>query len=236
MPTATRPPVVSDPIFFLDYDGTLAPIVPDPLRAHPHPEAPALLSALAARYPLWIVTGRFMGDLERFISEPYPVIGLHGMQEGTLGGEVRYLIDDAARAALDDMRARVPDIEGLFLEPKGPTFAVHYRHVADEAATIDALEGWVGSMPPGLEVVRGKKVYEIRPQGVNKGAAVLTLLREMDSGTPVYLGDDVTDEDAFSALDSFESAVTVRVGGGETLARFRLDGPDEVVEYLARYL
>jgi trehalose 6-phosphate phosphatase len=231
-----KPPKVSDPVFFLDYDGTLAPIVPDPLRAFPHPDAPALLEALADRYPMWIVTGRYLRDLELFIDKPYPAIGLHGMQEGTIGGDVRDLIEDDARAALDLMRRRVPNIEGLHLEPKGPTFAVHYRHVANEEAALDELEKWVATMPESLEIVRGKKVYEIRPKGVNKGVAVLKLLERLDGGTPIYLGDDVTDEDAFRALAPIDGAVSVRVGGGETVAPSALDDPEEVVAYLKQYV
>jgi trehalose 6-phosphate phosphatase len=228
------PPVVSDPVFFLDYDGTLAPIVPDPLAAFPHPDAPSLLEKIAERYPMWIVTGRYLKDLELFIDQNYPAIGLHGMQEGRIGGEVRDLIDDASREALDGMRERVPDVEGLYVEPKGPTFAVHYRHVEDESAALADLEAWVSTMPDRLEVVRGKKVYEIRPKGVNKGTAVLGLLDSVE-GTPVYLGDDVTDEDAFRALERYEDSVTVRVGGGETCARYALRDPNDVVEYLSCY-
>lgn len=231
-----RPPVVSDPIFFLDYDGTLAPIVPDPLAAYPHPDAPAILESLSKRYPMWIVTGRYMQDLDRFLVCPYPAIGLHGMQEGTIGGETRELIDDDARLALDAMRSSVPMIDGLNVEPKGPTFAVHYRDVSDQESAIRALQDWASGIPPSLDVIHGKKVFEIRPIDVNKGVAVLKLLSNAPAGTPVYLGDDVTDEDAFAALESVEGAITIRVGGGDTRAAYRLADPDEVVDYLRGYL
>jgi trehalose 6-phosphate phosphatase len=230
------PPVVSDPLFFLDYDGTLAPIVPDPLEAYPHPDVPALLESLSKRFPMWIVTGRYMQDLERFLDRPYPAIGLHGMQEGVIGGETRELIDDETRRALDAMRSSVPEIVGLKVEPKGPTFAVHYRDVSDEESVIRALEDWASEVPSTLDVIHGKKVFEIRPLGVNKGAAVRKLLAEVPHGSPIYLGDDVTDEDAFAALESIGGAITIRVGSGDTRAKYRLDGPDEVVAYLQQYL
>ena len=229
-------PIPSSPILFLDYDGTLAPIVPDPTRAFPHPAAPGLLVELEQRHPLYIVTGRHLKALESFIDEPYPAIGLHGMQEGTIHGDVTDLISDEARAALDRMRHSVPNLTGIVVEPKGPTFAVHYRDAVDEEAALEALEIWVEPLPSVLDVIRGKKVYEVRPRGVSKGTAVRSLMERHPGRVPVYIGDDTTDEDAFEALVDVPDAVTIRVGGGETAARYHLGGPDDVVEYLSRYL
>jgi trehalose 6-phosphate phosphatase len=178
----SKPPVVSDPLFFLDYDGTLAPIVEDPLRAFPHPDVPEILEGLSERYPLWIVTGRYMQDLSLFLDRPYPAIGLHGMQEGTVGGRTSELIDDEARDALESMRSSVPDLGGLNVEAKGPTFAVHYRNVHDESVAIYALQAWASKLPDVLEVIHGKKVFEVRPRGVNKGVAVRKLLSKSPGG------------------------------------------------------
>lgn len=229
-------PVVDEPLFFLDYDGTLAPIVDEPMKAFPHPDVPDLLRTLEARYPLWIVTGRYLSDLTTFLDRPYRAIGLHGMQEGRIAGDVRELISDDAREALQQMRERVPDVAGLRLESKGPTFAVHYRHVQDEAATLRELESWLEQLPDFLDVIRGKKVYEIRPRNLTKGTAVSRLAAEHPNRTPVYLGDDVTDEDAFRALEELgRDVVTIKIGEDESAARFHLPGPDEVVTYLRRY-
>lgn len=230
-------PIARNPLFFLDYDGTLAPIVDDPSQAVPHPDVPELLRSLDDRYLLWIVTGRFLADITHFLDRPYRAIGLHGMQEGRIGGDVVELISDDAREALTAMRRRVPDVEGLRLESKGPTFALHYRHVRDTKSALAELDAWLEELPPFLEVIRGKKVYEIRPRNRTKGTAVARIANAYPDHTPIYLGDDVTDEDAFLELvRRGGDAVTIKIGEGETAARSRLAGPDDVVAYLKRYL
>src|SRR5690606_7182468 len=147
----------------LDYDGTLAPIVDDPARAYPHAEAEELLARLEVRHPVYIVTGRHLPDLAPFFGRPFRAVGLHGMQEGVVGGAVRTTVSDAARQALARMRATVPDVEGLRVEEKGPMFTVHYRHVPDEAAARARLAEWLETTPEGLDPIWGKKVVEVRP-------------------------------------------------------------------------
>lgn len=231
------PPVVDRPLFFLDYDGTLAPIVDDPSAAVPHPEAPALLRTLEAQHPLWIVTGRDIAALSQFLDRPYRAIGLHGAQEGTVGGETRQLLPDEAVQALRRLRETVPSLEGLEVEEKNQMFAVHYRRVDDRARAEARLDEWLRDLPDVLDAVWGKAVVELRPVGLTKGTAVRRIAGEHPTCTPVYLGDDTTDEDAFEALQALaRAAVTVKVGDGETAAAHRLSGPDAVVEYLRRYL
>ncbi len=230
------PPVAEHPLFFLDYDGTLAPIVDDPSAAHPHPEAPALLEALMARYPMWIITGRHLRDLTAFLDLALPAVGLHGAQEGILSEEPASLMSDEARQAAARMRASVPEVEGLVVEDKEHAFAVHYRQATDKEAARTALEKWMAAAPDALEAIWGKKVVELRARGLTKGTAVRRIADEHPERAPVYLGDDVTDEDAFAALAEIEGAVTVKVGPGETAARYRLDGPEQVVAYLKKYV
>jgi len=231
----STPPVVDDPLFFLDYDGTLAPIVDDPAAATPHPEVPALLRELDARFPVWIVTGRDLRALSSFLDQPLPAIGLHGAQEGIIGKDVRHLMPDAAADALRRLRRSVPSLDGLRIEQKDRAFAVHYRD-ADEEEARRRLSAWLDAMPELLDAIWGKKVVELRPEGLTKGTAVRRIADEHPDRTPVYLGDDTTDEDAFEALHALDrEAVTVRIGDEDTRADYRLAGPDEVVEYLARY-
>lgn len=233
------PPVVDDPLFFLDYDGTLAPIVDKPMEAYPHPDVPALLQAIDAQHPVYIVTGRHISHVAELMPEPeLDAIGLHGTQEGRLGGEPRSLISQRTLEAIASMRETLPEIEGVVVEEKGETFAVHYRDVADEQQVLEKLRTWVADLPASLEVIWGKKVAELRPAGSNKGVAVRRISAEHPGRTPVYLGDDVTDEDAFEALATLEcdrQAVTIKVGDGPTSARYRLDGPEDVVAYLRSY-
>jgi len=231
------PPVVENPLFFLDYDGTLAPIVNDPGAAVPHPEAPALLRTLDARHPLWIVTGRDLQALSSFLDRPYSAIGLHGAQEGTVGRDAHTLMSDAAAEALHRLRESVPAVEGLQVEEKDQSFAVHYREAADEETARRQLRNWLADLPDVLDAIWGKKVVELRPDGLTKGTAVRRIADQHPRRVPVYLGDDVTDEDAFAALQNMDrEAVTIKVGEGETQADARLLGPDAVMDYLHRYV
>ncbi|MFB6272579.1 MAG: trehalose-phosphatase [Salinibacter sp.] len=231
------PPVVENPLFFLDYDGTLAPIVDDPDAAVPHPEAPTLLRDLDAQYPLWIVTGRDLQALSSFLDRPFTAIGLHGAQEGVVGKETHNLMSDAAAEALADRRQSVPSIDGLRVEEKDQSFAVHYREVADEEAARAQIDRWLDDLPEVLDAIWGKKVVELRPEGLTKGTAVRRIASEHPDHVPVYLGDDVTDEDAFAVLQDMDrEAVTIKVGDDETRANARLDGPDAVMDYLRQYI
>ena len=232
--TATDPPLVERPVFFLDYDGTLAPIVERPFEAYPHPDIPPILIALKKEHPVWIVTGRDIESLAQLCSVPLPVIGIHGLQRGRIGGEIELLVNPQLRSMLDDLRETVPAIEGLWVEEKGPTFAVHYRDVSDQAAAERALRRWADLSPAAVEVLWGKKVAELRPKGFSKGHAVKDVMVQWPQGTPVYLGDDTTDEDAFRMLAA--PAVTVKIGPGETAARYRLADVDAVAAYLKEYV
>lgn len=230
------PPVIADPLFFIDYDGTLAPIVDDPDAAVPHPEAPDVLQALDARYPLWIVTGRHLQALDDLLGLPLRAIGLHGAQEGRIGGTIQRLAPDDAVDALRRLRQTVPTGDGVQVEEKDTAFAIHYRAADDEAEARERIRSWADAVPDMLEAIWGKKVMELRPKGMSKGTAVRKVAAGFPGRTPIYLGDDVTDEDAFAALADVDGAIPVKVGDGDTRAQYRLSGPAAVVEYLREYL
>lgn len=230
------PPVIADPLFFIDYDGTLAPIVDDPDAAVPHPEAPDVLQALDARYPLWIVTGRHLQALDDLLGLPLRAIGLHGAQEGRIGGTIQRLAPDDAVDALRRLRQTVPTGDGVQVEEKDTAFAIHYRAADDEAEARERIRSWADAVPDMLEAIWGKKVMELRPKGMSKGTAVRKVAAGFPGRTPIYLGDDVTDEDAFAALAYVDGAIPVKVGDGDTRAQYRLSGPSAVVEYLREYL
>jgi len=230
-------PVAENPLFFLDYDGTLAPIVDDPSAAVPHPEIPPLLELLDDAFPLWIVTGRDLGQLAPLLNMPLRAIGLHGAQSGVIGEEVNHRMSDEAAEAISALRSSLPSIEGARVEEKSQAFAVHYRQAENPHDARERLEAWADAMPEMLDVIWGKKVVELRPKGLTKGTAVKEAVVEHPGRTPVYLGDDVTDEDAFEALGGIDRpAITVKVGDGETLASHRLGDPSEVAAYLKKYL
>ncbi len=235
---APPPPVIEDPLFFIDYDGTLAAIVEQPMQAQPYPGAPELLRDLNDKYPIWVVTGRHLDDLAVFLPGlRLRAIGLHGAQEGRIGGQAVSHIGPEVQKAIDDMRASAPVGDGITVEAKGPAFAIHYRQAKDKEEAHAELQRWVDRLPAVLDAVWGKKVVEVRGKGVHKGVAVQRVCRAFPDRVPVCLGDDETDEDAFRALHALQmDAVTVRVGGGKTVARHYLKGPQEVVAYLRQYL
>ncbi len=229
-----KPPVVENPVFLLDYDGTLAEIAPRPEAARPYPGVPELLYALSRRYPVYLVTGRRVRDLEALLGPlQIPVFGVHGAEEGVLGGPVRTRVVKEAYGVLAGLRDRVPKVPGLWVEDKGAALALHYRGAPDEAAVRRALRSLLEGLPRELEVLWGKKVVEIKPKGATKGAVAREVAARHPGRIPVAIGDDTTDEAMFAALPE---GITVKVGPGSSAARYRLAGVPEVVAYLKQYL
>lgn len=214
-----------------DYDGTLAPIVPRPEEAWPEPGAREALARLLAHphHRAAVLTGRRAVQVQAFLNLPdLPVVGLHGME---WPGETTAAPD---AGALRQIAAQLPELPGLRLEDKGWTLAVHYREVPEplQPGVEDRLAAL--TLPPGWELMPGKKVREFRPGGFGKGRAARRLAREFPAHRPVFLGDDLTDEEAFEVLRG-EGGVTVKVGDGPTLAEHRVEGPGEVVALLRRW-
>lgn len=230
-------PVPDRPLLFLDFDGTLAPIVDDPAAAAPHPAVPDLLAALADAHEVVVVTGRDLRTLGRLLGARVRAVGLHGVERGWADGTVERRAGGEHAEVMGDLRDAVPELKGVAVEDKGTTFAVHYRHAPDADVARLALEQWADGVPDGLVAIWGKAVVELRPASISKGTAVTDIAAAHPSRTPVYLGDDVTDEDAFVALQALrQPAVTVKVGDGDTAAGHRLADVDAVVEYLRRFL
>ena len=226
------PPVLNAPLFLLDYDGTLAEIVDDPEAAFPHLEVPELLEALNARYPVYLVSGRSVASLSRLLQVPgLEVVGVHGMEAGKLGEDAEPLVDEGDLDALATVREQLPDISGLNVEDKGLAVALHYRKV--DAAGEDTLRAWAETMPDTLDRLWGKKVLELRPHGYSKGRTAARLAAEHPQATPVFIGDDTTDEEAFAALPQ---GLSIKVGEGDTQAQARLADVAAVVAYLRQYL
>jgi trehalose 6-phosphate phosphatase len=226
-------PVAQRPLLLLDYDGVLAEIVAEPMEAWPYPGATDVLEGLMSRHPLYLVTGRRVADLAALLPvNGLRVVGVHGMEEGRVGGEVKSLVGGEANEALARLRESLPEYPGLKVEDKGVAIALHYRGIEDEAKVEAVLRAWASELPGALEPLWGKKVLELRPKGYGKGKASARLAAEHEDRTPVFIGDDTTDEEAFRVLDG----ITIKVGPGETAARYRLDTLDEVVAYLRRYL
>jgi len=228
----SKPYIVDAPLFLLDYDGTLAEIVPDPETAFPHPDVPGLLQNLREKYPVYLVTGRSIKSLSQLLNVPrLEVIGVHGMEAGRLGEPATPLITEGDLDALEVARAQLPKISGLKVEDKGLAIALHYRNV--DIAGTDTLKAWSKKLPHGLDLLWGKQVLELRPHGYSKGRAAMRLAAEHLQATPIFVGDDTTDEEAFIAIPQ---GLSVKVGEGVTKARARLLDVASVVAYLKQYV
>ena len=248
------------PAIFLDYDGTLTPIVERPEDAVLAEETRAVLRRLSERFPVVVVSGRGREDVAHLVDLPGLVYaGSHGfdIQGPETGGEP--LRHEPAReaeptihAVTRALEARLSEVPGTQVEPKRFSVAVHFRRVPDDRlpeveAAVDAELAAHSGRSPGLRKSHGKKVFELRPDlDWDKGKAVLWLLGALDLDgpdvVPVYLGDDVTDEDAFRALAEREGepgrpggiGVLVAEEPRATAARYRLRDPEAVRDVLGR--
>lgn len=231
---------------FLDYDGTLTPIVEDPAAATLGKGMRAALSRIAALVPVAIVSGRDLSAVQGFVhddalyyagSHGFDLAGPNGWQEVVEKGK-KFL--PALEAAATALEARLGSIEGARVERKRFSLAVHFRQVAaaQEAAVAQAVRETIAEHDD-LRASAGKKVFDVKPRvDWHKGRAVLSLLTKLDLDgddvLPIYVGDDTTDEDAFRSLSHRGLGVVVRDDTDRpTSARFALYGTDDVEGFLS---
>lgn len=197
------------PAVFLDYDGTLTPIVERPDLAVLDDSVRAVIRRLAGLCPVAVVSGRDLDDVARHVRiDDLIYAGSHGFD--IRGPGLRTQIGEEYLGDLDEaeteLQRRLGGVEGALVERKRFAIAIHTRRVApDRKASVgDAVQGVAASFPK-LRVTGGKEIHELRPNVPwDKGKAVLSLLDTLGLAgpetLPLYLGDDETDEDAFRAL------------------------------------
>jgi trehalose 6-phosphate phosphatase len=233
---------------FLDFDGTLAPIVEYPGAATLSPRTREQLINLTqkAKFTIAVISGRSLSDLRRRVGlDGVTYGGNHGLEIS--GPGLSFIEPVAARRVRalqrisQSLETRLRSIPGIIVENKGLTASVHYRKAREEdRAGVRRMvaEGMVAEAVASgkdfFQVVQGLEVLEIRPRVVwDKGTAAHWILRSSGSrgALPVCIGDDATDEDAFSAL---ATGITVRVGRtDETSAHYQLEYQEAVPEFLA---
>ena len=217
---------------FLDFDGTLAPIVDDPdaaamsevMRAAVMEAHSALGGALA------LVSGRGVDDLASRAPDDIVLVGNHGRRALNLGGGADWPEASPAPDGLADVLEGLAT-DGVVFERKGAVFALHYRAVPDRGAALEA--GVIAALPDGYRMEHGKCVVEAKPEGASKGEAVRRLMEmaPFRGRRPVMIGDDTTDEAGFEAAQEL-GGLGVKVGGGESCARERLVSPEDVLAAL----
>jgi trehalose 6-phosphate phosphatase len=237
----------------VDFDGTLAPLVTDPLQARALPDGLEALREAAALPGVTtaVVSGRDLDTLATLTgieaNDGITLVGSHGAQSnrpgaglsGSTGGGAG--LDDSATQLMGALGDELKEIwvrcPAVRLEHKPTAVVLHTRGVdrsMAEAATAAALE--VGARHAGVQVIRGKEVVELSVSPADKGTALTDLALASRSDATLYLGDDTTDERAFAALDPSSGDLTVKVGRGKSVALHRVPDPAAVVELLRLFV
>lgn len=232
------------PAVFLDYDGTLTPIVDRPDQAIVSGEMRQTINTLAGLCTVAIISGRDRTDVESLVKLEHLIYaGSHGFDiSGPAGLEIQHeegaTFATALRKAADRLVTVLARIKGALVERKRFAVAVHYRQVSErEVPRVEAAVDEALADNPSLRKTLGKKVFELLPKfDWNKGKAVLWLLEalglDQPDVLPLYLGDDTTDEDAFAALSERGIGILVGCPARETTARYVIDRPADVQHFL----
>ncbi len=223
--------------FFFDFDGTLVDIAPTPDAVALDPALRGALGVLAQRCAgaLAIVSGRPIVELDRFLAPlTFPAAGVHGQElrfaDGSRSDFSPSIDLTAMRAAMQDLRGRYPE---LLLEDKGYALALHTR--ARPALAPDCLAVLIPLVEadPGLTLLQGHCVFEVKAAGIDKGHAVRRFMEQppFHGRRPLFVGDDRTDEDGIAVAQAL-GGLGVKIGQGETRARLRLQSPERFRDWL----
>lgn len=221
-----------------DYDGTLAPIVDNPADASPDREALVAIAALAALPDTHValISGRSLKDLAALTGAPAGVhlVGSHGSEfDPDFAGSLTPAQSKLRDRVSEELQRIAAASTGLLVEQKPASVAFHYRNATDQTAraALDAVFAGPGAID-GVHTRRGKKVVELAVIETNKGLALQRIRRRVGASAALFIGDDLTDEDAFATLSGPD--IGVKVGPGDTAASFRIGDPHEVSRLLAR--
>lgn len=226
---------------FLDYDGTLTPVSPHPEDAYLSAKMRETLQKLSTAFKVFVVSGRDKKNVEQFVDiTGIPCIGNHGLDmEQSESAELQVKLEQCKpiiAEARAEIFAKLTAIDGIQIEPKKFTTAIHYRHVAEtQQEEVIKLTQSIVKKYPLLKVIAGKKVLDVAPDiHWNKGKAVLSVLANgfAPDVYPIYIGDDITDESAFFELPEFGMGILVGDHGAPTYADFWLKSYQEVGEFL----
>lgn len=232
---------------FTDYDGTLTPIVPNPEEAVLSDEMRSLLQHLAQHCTVAVISGRDLADVQKMVHlDNLYYAGSHGFD--IAGPDVR-MQQAEAKASLSELdaaeawlRNELDKLSGVRLERKQFAIALHYREAEPDAVqTLETLMQSVLAEHSQLRQSQGKKIYELQPDVKwDKGFAIQWLLEQLDlddpTVTPVYLGDDTTDEDGFRVLRDRGIGIRVGADGANTQATYVLDNPEQVRQFFRTLL
>jgi trehalose 6-phosphate phosphatase len=235
------PPLLRDASaygFFFDFDGTLTEIAETPGSVIVEDRARQALESLfrTSSGAVAIVTGREIDAIDTFLAPlKLPVAGVHGYERRNGQDTVSAHASDgsAVRSFERILKSFVDHNPGLLLEKKRGAIALHYRLRPELESLCVSLVEDVAARLPDVVMTRGKKVIETRLHKATKGTAISDFLKEppFRGRVPFFAGDDVTDEDAFTAVNSL-GGISIKVGPGESVARSRVNSVDEFLTWL----
>jgi trehalose-phosphatase len=242
----TRVANAPERVLFLDYDGTLAPFHPDPALAVPYPFVPARLKALTedAGTRVVIVSGRPLGELRPLLEAVthHEAWGAHGWEHHTEEAGLRRIEPEAAALrslSLAEAPARLLEAEGARVERKLASVAMHWRGLPPEQARAlgeRIVQAWKEIADANVELLPFEGGMELRVRGRTKAHAVREVLeRTSPEAACAYLGDDVTDEDAFNAIKDRGLAVLVGPELRRTAAHLWIRPPQELERFFVRW-
>lgn len=209
-----------------DYDGTLVPIAPTPAEPRMRETTRRLLIEAARLYPCVIISGRALDDLsERLAGVPvWYLFGNHGLEPPPPGIVSRTPATEWAR----ELERRLPEDPGIVIEDKRYSLTIHYRNARDKRRAVEAIDRVVARLPDARALGGAEAVSLLPRGGGNKGVALQQACRWFACDSAIYVGDDATDEDAFSSTYP-EKLLTIRVGAAaNSHARFHLACQDEI--------
>jgi len=223
---------------FLDFDGTLVEIAPSPENVRIDRRLPGALDVLRKRLggALALVSGRPVALLDEMMA-PYrfDAAGLHGAQIRLGEGDAPLAApSEALHAAVRAMVRFANAHIGVIVEDKRQSVALHWRlapSLADEALAL--MERIAADIGPSMRLQRGKAVAELVPASASKGGAITWLMQQdvYAGRVPVFIGDDITDEDGFESVNAIDG-LSIRIGEGETCARHRIASPTALRQIL----
>ena len=232
------------PVLFLDYDGTLTPIVNDPEKAFLDQDTRQTLEKVAEKWVVAVISGRDLKTIQQFVqldnlyfagSHGFDIAGPANLTLEMQKGKDFLPVLDIAQGHLEE---KLADIPGAAIERKKFSIAIHYRNVKQTAVqSVKQAVCQLQAKHPELRITEGKKVFELQPDiDWHKGKALIWLMEKLkldrDTYYPLYIGDDITDEDAFETLEKIGTSIIVKGSFHPTSADFVLENTRETAAFL----
>jgi trehalose 6-phosphate phosphatase len=242
--SAYRLPFSRDWALFLDIDGTILELAETPREVVVTPQIRKLMLNLdtVTRGAFALVSGRSLSDIDAlFGNAGLSVAGLHGMECRTGYDGVTH-VQSVDAALMESFRGRlrvfIDQHPGLMLEDKKLSIAIHFRQASQLQAEVERiLRDTIAGHDSVFHIQSGKMIAEIKPRASNKGLAIRRFMQTppFRGRIPLFIGDDITDEDGFCAVNEL-GGISIKVGQGPSCAGCCLGNPADVIEWLEAYL